>query len=275
MVTTRTEYSERATKAAHMVMLELVRMLGEYRDDMVLVGGWVPDLLFGNAQPRHVGSTDVDLALNHATIDEERYRTILEHLLGRGYVQGPQPFIFFRSVTVDGQEIKVQVDLLSGEYGGVGKKHRHQPVQDLKSRKARGCDLAFEMAEDVRIEGTLPAGGKDSVTVKVAGAVPFLVMKGMALADRLKAKDAWDIYFCLRHFPGGNAALAEAFRPHIQNKLVLEGLTKIQDKFQSPEHVGPTWCADFDEINDPDDRQVRIRDAFERVADLLKRLGIG
>ena len=39
MVATRADYSERATEAARMVLLELVRILGEYRDDLVLVGG--------------------------------------------------------------------------------------------------------------------------------------------------------------------------------------------------------------------------------------------
>ena len=102
MVNNRTEYPERATQAAHMVMLELVRILGEYRDGIVLVGGWVPELLFSKAHPRHIGSIDVDLALNHRLIDEARYRTILEHLTRHGYTTGKQPFIFHRTVHLDG-----------------------------------------------------------------------------------------------------------------------------------------------------------------------------
>ncbi len=274
MVNSRADYSQQATRAAYMVMLELVHILGEYRNDIVLVGGWVPELLFSKAQPRHIGSTDVDLAVNHRTIDEEKYRTILEYLREHSYVDGSQPFIFFRTVMVDGRPIRVQVDLLSGEYGGAGKQRRHQSVQNIKARKARGCDLAFLMAEDVKIEGALPNGGKDSVSVKVAGIVPFLVMKGMALADRLKAKDAWDIVFCLRNYRGGNAALAEAFRPHLRNNLLAEGMAKIHDKFQSVTHVGPVSCADFEEITDHEARDLRTRDAFERVNDLLQRLGI-
>ena len=181
--------------------------------------------------------------------------------------------MFFRTVVVDGREIKVQVDLLSGEYGGTNKKHRHQTVQEIKARKARGCDLAFEMTENIRIEGTLPEGAKDSAIIRVAGIVPFLVMKAMALADRMKTKDAWDIYFCLINYPGGTAALAEVFKPHMENKLVQEAFTKIREKFESPEHIGPKWCADFDEITSEDDRAMRQRDAFERVNDLLTRLG--
>ena len=45
MVDTRTDYSADAVAAARTVMLELVRLLGEYRDEIVIVGGWVPKLL--------------------------------------------------------------------------------------------------------------------------------------------------------------------------------------------------------------------------------------
>ncbi len=181
--------------------------------------------------------------------------------------------MFFRKVSIAGHSVNVQVDLLAGEYGGSTKRHRHQTVQDLKARKARGCDLAFEITERVRIDGVLPEGAKDSAEIQVAGVVPFLIMKAMALADRLKPKDAWDIYFCLINYAGGTGALAEAFRPHLKNKLVEEGLGKMRDKFASTQHVGPKWCADFDEIRDEEDRAIRIRDAHERVADLLRRLG--
>jgi hypothetical protein len=44
----------------------------------------------------------------------------------------------------------------------------------------------------VTIEGELPGGGRLSVTCRVAAIVPWLVMKGMALEDRLKVKHAYD-----------------------------------------------------------------------------------
>ncbi|HVT87942.1 MAG TPA: nucleotidyl transferase AbiEii/AbiGii toxin family protein [Tepidisphaeraceae bacterium] len=273
MVGSRIDYPDLATEAARMVMLELVRILGEYKDSIAIVGGWVPELLFANAQPKHVGSIDVDIALDHRTIDADVYRTIREHLAQHGYEEGSQPFIFFRTVTIGSQAVKVQVDFLAGEYQGTSKSHRHQTVQSLKARKARGSDLVFKnMTEQVKIEGHLPNGAVDSATVKVAGIVPFIVMKAMALADRIKAKDAWDIWFCLQNFLGGNPALALAFQPHLHNKLVQEALAKIADKFQSTAHFGPQAVADFDDLPPGDDRDRRIRDAFERVDNLLNRL---
>jgi hypothetical protein len=102
-----------------------------------------------------------------------------------------QYFQYFRSIpTPDGQEIIVQVDFLAGEYEGRGRRHRHQRVAGMQPRKARGCDLAFATPTEIRIEGVLPGGGRDSATVRVTGVAAFIIMKGMALEDRLKEKDA-------------------------------------------------------------------------------------
>jgi len=212
---TRRDYTAGAVKAAKSVLIELTHLLGEYRDNIVLIGGWVPELLIPQEPRPHVGSMDIDLALNHLKIQEEGYKLIEELLTSRGYYQEEekQPFIFFRDVPLSGSVIKVEVDLLSGEYEGTGKKHRTQVVHGIKARKVRGCDLAFEMASEVSVEGEIPGGGLDRVTIRVASIVPFLVMKGMALDDRLKEKDAWDIYYCLLAYPGGIDALVEEFRP--------------------------------------------------------------
>jgi len=59
MVTRRTDYTADAVEAARSVMLELSRVLGEYQNDMVIVGGWVPELLIEKAPRAHVGPTHV------------------------------------------------------------------------------------------------------------------------------------------------------------------------------------------------------------------------
>jgi hypothetical protein len=173
-----------------------------------------------------------------------------------------------------GDPVVVEVNFLSGEYGGTGRSHRTQKVQDLRARKARGCDLAFENFISVEMEAELPEGGMDTVTCKVAAVVPFIVMKGMALADRMKEKDSWDIYYCITRHPGGIDGLIEEFQIYVGNGLVREGLTKISEKFASPAHVGPKQVADFEAIADSEEREAIQRDAYERVNYLLEKLGI-
>jgi hypothetical protein len=53
MVIKRTDYNAEAVEAARSVMLELSRVLGEYQNDMVIVGGWVPELLIEQAPRTH------------------------------------------------------------------------------------------------------------------------------------------------------------------------------------------------------------------------------
>jgi hypothetical protein len=275
MALTFRDYSADQVEAARSVLLELAHLLGEYRDDIVVVGGWVPHLILPAGTTPHVGSIDVDLAVNHRNLREAGYATIQALLSRRGYEQDPrQPFIYHRTVVVNGNAIKVEVDFLAGEYEGTGAKHRTQPVHKGRARKARGCDLAFDLYVETNIEGELPEGGREQARIRVSSAVAFLVMKGMALHDRLKEKDAWDIYFTLIHYPGDLDALAQEIRPHLHHGLVQEGLRKIAEKFASPDHMGPKFVADFEDIQDRDERAIRMRDAYERVSHLLRDLGV-
>ena len=59
--------------------------------------------------------------------------------------------IYHRKTNLGDREVRVQVDLLAGEYEGSGTKHRHQKVQRVQARKARGCDLAFERTVEVTV----------------------------------------------------------------------------------------------------------------------------
>lgn len=159
MAATKNEYDQVLVDAAHSVLIELAHLLQEYDEGIVVVGGLVPGLLFNNPDVKHVGSIDVDLALDHEAILEAGYRTILQLLLSRGYSQGSQPFIFYRDVNFNDAKIKVEVDFLAAEYGGTSKKHRTQTVQDMQPRKARGCDFGLPGASDCHHRGVF-AGGR-------------------------------------------------------------------------------------------------------------------
>jgi hypothetical protein len=272
----KSQYGEREVKACKAVLLEIVHLLGEIKDEMVIIGGWTPTFLFPQSDDPHIGSLDIDVALDFSKIPDDTYQTILKAFLKRGYTQDKeQPFRFFRKVTIEGKEpVSVEVDLMAGEYGGTGKGHRTQKIQDIRARKTRGCDLAFGSSITVTLEGELPDGGKDKVSFKVAGIVPFIVMKGMAMYDRMKEKDAYDIYYCVEHYPGGVEGLVSEFRPHLKNKLIIEGLEKIRSKFASIEHIGPKWVADFLEVADKEDRDIIMRRAYEKISELLDILKI-
>ena len=96
---TRHDYNKEMVKAAYSVLLELAHVLGEYREGIAIVGGWVPGLLIPEDVADHVGSMDVDLALDHKLLQEAGYETIRQRLESHGYRQDQnQPFIFYRDV---------------------------------------------------------------------------------------------------------------------------------------------------------------------------------
>jgi len=274
---TRRDYTAEAAEACKAVLIELVHLMGEFRDQMVVLGGWVPALLLPEATEPYGGVLDIDLALDFKQIPHDSYRTILRSLSARGYRQdSAQPFRFFREVRLSGREpVIVEVDFLADEYEGTNPGYRTQSAQDERARRARGCDLVFSEPVQVSLEGELPGGGRDRVTFRVAAIVPWLIMKGMALAARLEEKDAYDIYHCVRFYPGGPTGLAKACRPHLGNTLVREGLEKIRTEFLSVADVGPKWVADFMDVRDAEERAITRRRAYETVTAWLDQLGIG
>lgn len=88
MATTKNEYDHLLVEAAHRVLLEVSHLLYDYRAGIVIVGGSVPGLLFEPELPGHVGTIDVDIALDQNVISDIGYRSILNLLSRRGYRQG-------------------------------------------------------------------------------------------------------------------------------------------------------------------------------------------
>lgn len=248
--------------------MELAHVLGPYQDAIVLVGGLVPGILLPQAKRKHVGSLDVDLALNHLLIIEDGYRTIHQILTKHGYVpDARQPFIFRRTVQSPAGPVEVQLDLLAAEYHGTGRSHRSQRVQDLKPRKARGCDLALESFVSIELHGLLPGGAADTVCVNVASLHSFIVMKAMAMRDRLNEKDAYDVYFCLQN--ADISLLLDGFRNVATNSLVAEAMQVLEQKFETADHIGPFHVADFLELRSNTERRILQEEASSRVLEFV------
>ena len=270
---TKSEYIKNATDTCLSVLIELMTILGAYREYIAIVGGWVPYFLLEHAREQHTGSLDIDIVLDFNKITEEHYSKIIDLLEKEGYKQKSPNTLSSFIKKVD-EEFSVQLDLLAGEYGGTMKRHRHQNIQDIKARKARGGDLVFDHYISVKLSGKMPDGSENIVTIKVADFIPFLVMKGMAIWERKNPKDAYDIYFVVKNYKEGLKKLADEFKPFLFNKLIQEGLGKIRAKFISIDMIGPKWAADFEEIEVEEERAIIQRDAYERVNEFLNELNI-
>lgn len=262
-------YDPNDVVACRSVLVEVLTVLGKYRDCIAVVGGWVPELSM--PEQGHMGSLDVDLALDAAQFPPYVYETIRNDLLAAGYTPTDIPNRFEREVP--GNPTPVRVDLLCGEYTSESQGSTHEIIQGMPVWKARGLDLAAWFHRKITVSGTLPDGGRNEVQVTVPTIPAFLCMKGILLVDRKKEKDAYDIYFCVANFPGGLEALCSEFGPMLSNNLVQEGLRNLRAKFSTIEDIGPVWAAQV-AVEAGADEEFARRDAFEQVDRLLDLLKI-
>lgn len=275
-----THFENDEAYASQSVLLELITILGRYRDALYLVGGWAPYFLLKQFQKkddsfRHIGSIDIDLVIDFTKISDEQYAGIVELLEKRGYKARKDkmgraiPFSFERTV----RGINLAIDFLAGEYGGTAKKHRHQKVQDdLLARKARGADLLPQHHLLLQLDGYLPDGSQNHCDLRMGDIVSILSMKGITISERYKEKDAYDIYALIAHYKEGSASCFEEISPFCKHGLVNEGMKSICDKFSSENSVGPVWAAKFMEPDNPTAARVEQTKTYRQVIQFIEKI---
>lgn len=277
------DYGRRGTDATRRVLVELGQILGAYRDAFVVVGGGVPRLRLPDASPAHVGTLDIDLDLDPDLLEAPRYKELVELLEASGYelkrtADDLRPFQLRRRVVVDdGDPVLVLVDLLMPREAAPPK-HRPPLVEQLRVQRCDGADVALRHATCIEIAGAMPDGRKNTVELRVASIPALLAMKGYALAGRDKPKDAYDIWFCIRNYPGGPAAVAAACRPLLADPSALRGFEHIVGKWTDRDDFGPAtvrlFLADSAGADDLTGDQIQT-DAWRQVRAFLDALEIG
>ncbi len=280
MPRTAEDYPEEIVTLSKSAMLELWRSLHRYNRGMVLIGGWVPYFLLEknggkSYEHDHVGSIDIDIALNESIISEEEYANIEQLVEDLGYRHkidsngNTIPFVFLKDFPTSNTPITIEVDFVGSYYGNEG--HRHQRISGLLARKCHGVDIVFDNYIEETIEGQFPNGGKASETIRIANLVASLTMKGIVLGERYKEKDAYDIYYLVTHYKNGPVDVANEMKKLLQNDLIKESIDTMKKDFESRESSGPAWVASF--LNeDEDDKERRLTDVFMNVNEFLDNL---
>jgi hypothetical protein len=265
------EYGTRQIEAARRVLVDIGQVLASFEDCLVLIGGWVPDLLLPGVEEPHVGSIDVDWALDAARLSEGKYAELLKQLLNtRRYRPGEKPFQLVADVDLgDGEpSVRVDVEFLAPKEVKL-KKNRPKLLQGFRVLQADACGAAFRSPVTVEVEGITLLGAKNKVRVRVASILDFLIMKAHAIAGRDKPKDAYDLCYCLDHFPGGVEELASAWRQRGEEADVTRAIQMLREKFASPSDFGPMQVVEFFNSSDSERRTMEARRAFELVQSLL------
>jgi hypothetical protein len=275
------EYDDRTTRAVKCVLIEMGQILASFKGKFAVVGGAVPWLLLENDDMAHVGTLDIDIALDAAALrEDDEYKTLIESLMGSGYDQRTELKKFQLVRRIDprdgGATIDVIVDFLMPRQVKL-KKNKPVLIDNFAVQRADGVELALRFFEMVALDGSTPAGGKNRVEVAIASIPALLAIKGYAIQQRHKQKDAYDIYYCVRNYPGGPEALAKDCKLILDLPDGKQGFQYIAGKFDKDDGYGPTSVKKFVEETEhlegrtPDQWQT---DAFGQVQAWLKAMDL-
>jgi hypothetical protein len=275
------DYDERTTAAVKSVLVEMGQILGSFKGKFTVVGGAVPWLLLVNEDMAHVGTLDIDIALDAAALRvDDEYKALIESLMENGYAQRTElkKFQLVRQVNPKdgGPPIDVIVDFLMPRDVELT---RNKPalIDNFAVQRADGADLALRFYQMVAIDGSMPAGGKNRVEIAIASIPALLAMKGHAIQNRHKQKDAYDTYYCIRNYPGGPQALANDCKPLLELPEAKQGYAYIAGKFDREDGYGPTSVRNFVEETDLLEGRTADQwqtDAFGQVQAWLQALGL-
>lgn len=268
------DYTDRQVNAARRVLVDVGQVLASFGDAIVVVGGWVPDLLLPGAAQEHIGSIDVDLALDAAKLGDGRYAELLKLLLDTGrYEQGDKDFQLVTTVDLADGEAPVRVEVEFLAPADVKLKRNHPKlVEGFRVLQFPACAAAFGHPESVELEGVMISGAPNTVRLRVASLSDFIVMKAHAVGGRDKPKDVYDLCYCLDEYPEAIDIVATDWRARRGDPLVAAAIEILGEKFQTVEHYGPLQLAVFHDAVDVNERAMHARRAFELVQKLLSLL---
>lgn len=267
-----TGHKEIVIKATRQVLLEVFKLLEDFHKSLILVGGWVPVVIIPEAEDEHVGTLDVDLLINDKFLNETGSETIEDILLANDYRHGTEPGRFFKKIDIDGKSIVVPVDFLTSEQRYISR-NEFLDITGIHPITSPGCEISFEVNEEISLDGNLPDGSYYSTVIKSAGIAALIVMKAHAMNIREKTKDAYDIWFCLANYPRSTESIANALNPHVGKNSVKTALALLSKHFGSIEDRGPKDVVKEDGSTDSDYRLFLQQDSFQRVQALLNCIG--
>lgn len=218
----KADYTPATVAACEKALRTLVTRIGPWGAQLVLIGGMAPRYLLGSMPPGlppHVGTTDLDVVIGVAleTEEEAAYGTLQRNLVETGFAPSRDPdtgaeMSFRWERRVDG--IGVVLEFFCPVGDGTPGRLRRNPGEGVGAKisaiRTRAAELAPADHVTVHLTGdTLDHGGiREHVPVKVANILPLLVLKALALQERDKDKDAYDIVWTLAAYGRGPAKYA-------------------------------------------------------------------
>jgi hypothetical protein len=259
--------------------LHIASVLGDLMDHVTLVGGLVPSLLAQREPSPHVaavephpGSKDIDLGLELALFDADRYAGIVDRLRDAGFAPDTNPSgneTHQRWRCHGSAASTVLVDFLIDRT-----KPEDEPgsVKHIDTGFGATVTPGLELVTRDRWVCPLEGGNLDGSLLRrdlwVCGAASFVILKARAIRGRRKAKDAYDLTYVLRTC-ASVPALAAAIRRLCSHPAAEEALRWLAEDFETLDHAGPADVARFSNGTRDDDLQADVCGLVQELLRLL------
>ena len=248
--TTSLDYRPENLVHVYSTCLYAATRLGDYLDDIVVIGGLVPSLLVDQTEKiwsmdSHTGTLDVDMGLSLAILDEERYRNFDGRLLDAGFVPdtseaGNPSHQRWRTEFSPSITIEFLIPPSSEDDEGGRLKHI---LPGFAAYITPGLHTAFVDRKMVTLEGYTPADEEARREIWVCGPGAFTVLKALAFSNRGAEKDAYDMAYVW--YGVGVERVARSLEPLLEDPDVERALDIIRENFTSLDSTGPRRAADF------------------------------
>ena len=241
---TYSDYDPRATSQTLPTFLTVWPGLGNYHDDLVLLGGMVPLYLCKHptgdrALPRPT-TLDVDFGISLGA-SAGQYGTLATDLQAQGFRPSKLHSGRFER-EVGGFPVYVDFLVEDGD-----QPRGSRMVDDVTASVMPGVVRALATARRVKVTGTDLYGAEQRVFARVCEVGPFLVLKLRALLHRQQGKDAFDLLYTLLHYDGGTEEAIAAFAAEAtaNNPAMPDARRALETLFTDENAPGPVKAAHF------------------------------
>ena len=269
-------YSSNQFERVRQTCLYIATKLGDLMDEIVVVGGLVPYLLVDqNILPLglepHVGTMDLDLGLELAILNEERYRELSARLRDAGFEpdlneKGNRTFQRWTTTTPQ----PVTVDFLIPPFDETDQDSPIRHIEsDLAAIVTQGLELAFKDRSWIELSGRIPSGAWASRDIPVCGPGAYTVLKALAFGNRTENKDAYDLFYVWNAI--GVAEVAGNLASLPPNTNIDKALHIIERDFVGHDGLGPVGVAHFIAQRADDDIQADVAGQAQALLRSMRR----
>jgi len=272
------DYSKAQIQLVKETCLYIATVLGDYMEQVVIVGGRVPSILIDqenlpDGADSHVGTMDLDLGLTLSIFDEKRYQAITDRLRAAKFSPdvNEQGNLTRQRWKIE-EAGKVTIDFLVPPASDADQGGQIKDIEnDFAAVITPGLELAFKDKIKITLDGNTIFGEKAKRDVYFCGPGAFVVLKALAFRKRGENKDAYDLYYLIRNFGSSVDDVAEALKPLLNEKKTKEAIKILKEDFTGNDSVGAVRVARF--ITGSTDEPI-LADVVGFVHSLLDLIGL-